>query len=478
MSRADATRHSIAARGQAPSSGAEGQPYAGGQAPSSGAEGQARASDATADPADDGPPARWVERYRPYEARDVMGQPVAVEAALALAALARRMGGAPPPLLLSGRAGTGKTSLAHVFARAWGGPDVRVLELSAASERRVADIRRLVAPMCEALPGETAARDACGPNAAPARLVAVEEAETLTAPAWAALEHLIDAAAYARCAVCFVVLTNEPHRVPEALHSRLLHLRFAPLAAPVVEARLLKVAAAERLALAPAALLALRTYARGDLRCALNALHAVSIAARAHKRRAEAASPHSPHVPGPAASDHTDDHTRDSSGSSSSGGGSGSSGSCDVAVAAMARSAGDARAPLAIDAPLVRATLGLPPTGVVARLRAGLLSEPLEVAYPQFESRVREARLSPAQLVSGLAALELAAARPDAAVGSAASREALARAQFALLEALANTEMRLQAQGNVALHLAPLVGAYRVYAAKPEAAERSSGGPR
>ncbi|MDI6816419.1 MAG: DNA polymerase III subunit gamma/tau [Actinomycetota bacterium] len=180
--------------------------------------------------------------------------------------------------LFCGPRGTGKTTTARALAKAINcvegptsspcnkcescrsindGSSIDVLELDAASNRRVEEIRDLL----EKIP-----YSASGGNK---KVYIIDEVHMLTTESFNTLlktleeppEHVI-----------FVLATTEPHKVIPTILSRCQRFDFRRISPPDIEARLAHVAEAEGISIETAALSLISHHAQGALRDALGAL--------------------------------------------------------------------------------------------------------------------------------------------------------------------------------------------------------------
>ncbi|KAM7532911.1 hypothetical protein Aperf_G00000128043 [Anoplocephala perfoliata] len=195
----------------------------------------------------------WVEKYRPKTVNDVAQQSEVV------AVLKKCLEGADlPNLLFYGPPGTGKTSLILALAHQLFG-----------DERGIGIIREKVKNFSK-LAASSRVDDQCGSASLPHyKLVILDEADSMTAPAQAALRRLMetDMRTTRFCLTC-----NYVTRIIGPITSRCAKFRFKPLDTDVARSRLRFIADAENVDVSDEILDNLLALSEGDLRQCINVL--------------------------------------------------------------------------------------------------------------------------------------------------------------------------------------------------------------
>ncbi|XP_077450883.1 replication factor C subunit 4 isoform X1 [Stigmatopora argus] len=210
----------------------------------------------------------WVDKYRPKCVDEVTFQEEVI------AVLKRSLQGADlPNLLFYGPPGTGKTSTIFAAAIELYGPKLykqRVLELNASDERGIQVIREKVKNFAQlTVAGTRPDGKACPPF----KIIILDEADSMTAPAQAALRRIIEKESRT---TRFCLICNYISRIIEPLTSRCSKFRFKALAHNVQEERLLEICEKEKLKYTKESISALVKVSEGDLRKAITLLQSAA----------------------------------------------------------------------------------------------------------------------------------------------------------------------------------------------------------
>jgi len=213
-------------------------------------------------------------RYRPLTFDEVVGQEH-VSASLKGAIAAKRVGHA---YLFCGPRGVGKTSMAHLFAKALNcvngptdnpcktceicvavheGTDTDIIEMDAASNRSVDDVRDL------------RERVAYAPTGGRWKVYILDEAHMLTKEAWNAFLKTLEEPPPN---TVFVLATTEAHKVMATIADRCQRFDFQRPSLEQISEVLTRVAAAEAIEIEDAAVATIARSASGSFRDALGTL--------------------------------------------------------------------------------------------------------------------------------------------------------------------------------------------------------------
>lgn len=207
-------------------------------------------------------------KYRPATFADVRGQEPIVKA-LEGAILSGRI---PHALLFAGARGTGKTSMARIFASAAGAEPIDIYEIDAASNRGIDDIRGLREAV-HTLPYES-----------PRKVYIIDEVHMLTKDAFNAfLKTLEEPPPH----VIFILATTEPEKLLDTVVSRCQVFQFKAPTREMLRDTVLDVAEGEKFELESGAADLIALAADGSFRDALGITQKVMMASIDQKANAD-----------------------------------------------------------------------------------------------------------------------------------------------------------------------------------------------
>jgi replication factor C subunit 2/4 len=213
----------------------------------------------------------WVEKYRPAKVDEVAHQEEVVRA---MKNCTERKN--LPHLLFYGPPGTGKTSLILAVAKEMYGVSHyrdRVLELNASDERGIDVIRNKVKKFAQFAVSGNQKHDTTGEPLPPFKIIILDEADSLTKDAQAALRRIIEN--YTKV-TRFCIICNYISRIIDPITSRCSKFRFQPLSHETHLARLSYIAQAEGVNVSEDGLVAAMQQAEGDLRRSINLVQSAS----------------------------------------------------------------------------------------------------------------------------------------------------------------------------------------------------------
>ncbi len=200
----------------------------------------------------------WVEKYRPRLLDDVVNQKGIIKR-LQQFIKDKSM----PHLIFAGPAGTGKTTSALAMVRGLYGRKMAInttfLELNASDARGINVIRTYIKDFAKAKP----------PSDIPFKILILDEADNMTAPAQQALRRTMEK--YTKnCRM--VLICNYSNKIIPPIQSRCVVFRFSSLNNEDIKERVKFIANQEQISLTPDGLIALADVSKGDCRRAINYL--------------------------------------------------------------------------------------------------------------------------------------------------------------------------------------------------------------
>lgn len=165
-------------------------------------------------------------KYRPKTFEDVCGQNITVT----ILKKVLETGSFKNCYIFAGKSGTGKTTCARIFAKAINKGRGEPIEIDAASNNGVDNVRALLDEADQrAIDGEY-------------KIVILDEAHGLTPQAWQAfLKGLEECPKY----TIFIFCTTEPQKLPATILNRMQRYNFAPIPAGDIKQRLMQICEAE-----------------------------------------------------------------------------------------------------------------------------------------------------------------------------------------------------------------------------------------
>jgi DNA polymerase-3 subunit gamma/tau len=198
-------------------------------------------------------------KYRPQSFAEVRDQ----DHIVSVLEGAIKKGVIPHAILFSGTRGTGKTTMARLFASAVGAKGVDVYEIDAASNRGIDDIRELREAVHTA------------PFESPYKVYIIDEVHMLTKEAFnALLKTLEEPPAH----VIFILATTEEEKLLDTILSRCQVFRFRSPSRAVLAATVVDVASKEGYTLSPDVADVIAAAADGSFRDALGITQKVILA--------------------------------------------------------------------------------------------------------------------------------------------------------------------------------------------------------
>jgi replication factor C small subunit len=199
----------------------------------------------------------WVEKYRPRNLSEIVGQQEIVSRLESYVKNISEM----PHFLFAGPPGVGKTTAAHALSREILGAHFReaFLELNASDERGIKVVREQIKDYARIMP----------PPGVQFRMIALDEADNMTSAAQQALRRTMET--FSR--TCrFILSGNYSSSIIQPIQSRCAIFRFKPLRKMDLEDYIQEIANKEKLTIDQEAIDALIEGSGGDMRHVLNTL--------------------------------------------------------------------------------------------------------------------------------------------------------------------------------------------------------------
>lgn len=204
-------------------------------------------------------------KYRSKSFAEVVGQ----EHVTDTLSLALKKGQTTHAYLFTGPKGTGKTSVARILAHelnelpySEGAQNLDIIEIDAASNRRIDDVRDL--------------RDKVhiAPVSARYKVYIIDEVHMLTSESFNALLKTLEEPPQH---VVFILATTEVHKLPATIVSRTQRFHFRPVARERVMAHLKYIAAQEKVTVDEEALALIAEYGEGSFRDSISLLDQLAV---------------------------------------------------------------------------------------------------------------------------------------------------------------------------------------------------------
>ena len=207
-------------------------------------------------------------KYRPETFKDVRNQ----EHIVSVLEGAVNKGNIPHALLFTGSRGTGKTTVARIFAHAIGAKDIDIYEIDGASNRKIEHARELLEQVHT------------HPYESPYKVYIIDEVHMLTKEAFnALLKTLEEPPEY----VVFILATTEQDKVLDTIVSRCQVFQFRAPGRDVLRDTVLSVAKKEKFTLDAEAADLIAVAADGSFRDALGVAQKVIMASSDDKASAD-----------------------------------------------------------------------------------------------------------------------------------------------------------------------------------------------
>jgi replication factor C subunit 3/5 len=203
----------------------------------------------------------WIEKYRPNEFSEIIGQDKNIN-------MLNKMitNGSLPHLLFHGKSGTGKTSTITSIANKLYGKNktFMLMRLDASDDRGINTVREEIKGFA----------DKMTPFNNGVKLIVLDEADSMTYDAQFALRRIIEK--YSDN-TRFCLICNYENKIIPAIKARCVNIRFYPIKKDIIINRLKNICSLEKIIYTNDSLETIASISNGDLRKAINMLQSISM---------------------------------------------------------------------------------------------------------------------------------------------------------------------------------------------------------